>query len=74
MYGWIWRTLPAGLPGKLFGSLVLLGGVVAVLMLLVFPRVEPLLPFQNVTVDGTSGPAPSPSGATQNAASPPPSH
>ena len=51
MYGWLWRTLPGGVPGKLFGSLLLLVGALALLFFIVFPRVETLLPFQDVTVD-----------------------
>ena len=58
MYSWIWRTLPGGLPGKLIGSLVLLLGAVAVLFLFVFPAVEPLLPFSDVTVDSEATPPP----------------
>ena len=64
MYGWIWRTLTGGLPGKLAGSLVLLTATVLLLFLVVFPAVEPLLPFGDVTVDGggsTPLPAPEPS-------------
>ena len=62
MYVWIWRTLPGGLPGKLLGSLVLLTAVVALLFLVVFPAVEPLLPFSDVTVDtGGTAPVPAPS-------------
>ena len=57
MYVWIWRTLPGGLPGKLLGSLVLLAGAVALLFFVVFPAVEPLLPFSDVTVEpGPSAP------------------
>lgn len=55
MYGWIWRTLPGGLPGKLLGSLLLLTLAVGLLFLVVFPAVEPLLPFSNVTIE--PGPA-----------------
>lgn len=51
MYTWIWRTLPGGLPGKLVGSLLLLTAVVALLFFVVFPAVEPLLPFADVTVE-----------------------
>ena len=51
MYGWIWRTLPGGLPGKLVGSLLLLTAAVALLFFVVFPAVEPLLPFSDVTVE-----------------------
>lgn len=59
MYGWIWRTLPGGLPGKLVGSLLLLTAAVALLFFVVFPAVEPLLPLGDVTVetDGTQAPA-----------------
>ena len=61
MYGWIWRTLPGGLPGKLAGSLVLLTAVVLLLFFVVFPAVEPLLPFGDVTVEGgTPAATPSP--------------
>jgi len=55
VYGWIWRTLPGGLPGKLVGSVLLLTVVVALLFLVVFPAVEPLLPYSDVTVE--PGPA-----------------
>ena len=58
MYAWIWRTLPGGLPGKLLGSLLLFAAVVLLLFTVVFPAVEPLLPFNDVTV-GTE-PAPDP--------------
>ncbi len=57
MYVWIWRTLPGGLPGKLLGSLLLLAGAVALLFLVVFPAVEPLVPLNDVTVEpGPSAP------------------
>ncbi len=52
MYGWIWRHLPGGLPGKLLGSLVLVAGVAALLFFVVFPWLEPKLPFSDVTVGG----------------------
>jgi hypothetical protein len=51
VYGWIWRALPGGLPGKILGSAVLVGIVVAVLLFVVFPWVEPRLPFNDVTVN-----------------------
>jgi hypothetical protein len=50
MYGWIWRHLPFGLPGKLIGSLGLAVAAAALLWYVVFPRVEPLLPFDDVQV------------------------
>lgn len=57
MYGWLWRLFPGGVLGKLLCSTVLAAGVVVVLFLFVFPEVEQLLPFQDVTVDGTGSPS-----------------
>jgi hypothetical protein len=58
VYGWIWRTLPGGTWSKLLGSAVLLLLVVLLLFFVVFPAVEPLLPFGDVTVgDGTTAPS-----------------
>ena len=51
MYGWIWRKLPGGVPGKVIGSAILILAVVALLFLVVFPYVDPRLPFSDVTVD-----------------------
>jgi hypothetical protein len=51
MYVWLWRHLPGPLALRVVQAAVLLAGAVAVLMLVVFPRVEPLLPYQDVTVD-----------------------
>ena len=45
MYGWLWRTLPGGLAGKLAGCLALLVGVLTLLFLVVFPWAEPRLPW-----------------------------
>ncbi|TDC45191.1 hypothetical protein E1258_30640 [Micromonospora sp. KC207] len=55
MYGWIWRKLPLGLPGKLIGSLLLATATVALLWYVVFPWAEPLLPFDDVQVTQDSG-------------------
>lgn len=49
MYSWIWRHLPGPTPAKIVESVVLVLAVVALLMLVVFPWVEPLLPFNQVT-------------------------
>ncbi len=54
MYGFLWRHLPGPLAVRLLTALVLLAGVVALLMLVVFPAVEPLLPFGDVTVQTPS--------------------
>ena len=50
MYGWIWRKLPFGVPGKLIGSLLITASVFALLWYVVFPWAEPLLPFDDVQV------------------------
>ena len=61
MYVWIWRHIPGGVPGKLIGSLVLFLGAVALLLFIVFPKVSPHLPFNNVTIDRPSHSSSSPS-------------
>jgi hypothetical protein len=50
MYTWIWRRLPGGPPAKALQALVLVLAVCAVLLFVVFPWVEPRLPFADVTV------------------------
>jgi hypothetical protein len=51
VYGWIWRHLPGGTASRTVLSLLLLAAVVALLLFVVFPWVEPRLPFNDVTVD-----------------------
>ena len=58
MYGWLWRVFPGGLVGKLLCSLLLTLAVLALLFLVVFPRVEQLLPYQDVNVDVPQSAAP----------------
>ncbi len=50
MYTWIWRRLPGGTPAKALGALVLVLAVGALLLFVLFPQIEPLLPFTQVTV------------------------
>ncbi|HET6503206.1 MAG TPA: hypothetical protein VFG87_20860 [Amycolatopsis sp.] len=50
MYGWIWRRLPGPLGAKLVLALLLVLGVIALLMFVVFPWLEPMLPFNQVSV------------------------
>lgn len=50
MYTWIWRQLPGGRPGKIIGSLVLAVLVSVVLLFVVFPWLDPQLPFNQITV------------------------
>ncbi|NLU69488.1 hypothetical protein [Streptomyces sp. HNM0574] len=52
MYGWIWRHLPGNTAVRAVISLALVAVVVFLLFQFVFPWAEPLLPFNDVTVDG----------------------
>jgi hypothetical protein len=49
MYGWIWRHLPGPLAVRIASAALLVLGVMALLMFVIFPWVEPKLPFNNVT-------------------------
>ncbi|ATE51880.1 hypothetical protein [Actinosynnema pretiosum] len=51
MYSWIWRHLPGPLPVRVLEAVVLAAGVVALLMFVVFPWAEPMLPFNQVTTE-----------------------
>ena len=51
MYVWLWRHLPGGFWGKLVLSALMIASVCVLLLFVVFPEVEPLLPFSDVTVD-----------------------
>ncbi|GHJ40279.1 hypothetical protein [Streptomyces sp. TS71-3] len=59
MYSWIWRHLPGNTWVKALLSLALVMIVVYALFQYVFPWAEPLLPFNDVTVNG-SAPWPGP--------------
>lgn len=50
MYTWIWRHLPGTTAAKALAALLMALEVAALLLFVVFPQVEPLLPFTNVTV------------------------
>ncbi|MCF3963251.1 hypothetical protein [Streptomyces fuscigenes] len=52
MYGWFWRHLPGNAWVRAAISIVLGLIVVYLLFQYVFPWAEPLLPFNDVTVDG----------------------
>ncbi len=54
MYVWIWRHLPGSTALKALQALILVAAVSALLLFVVFPWVEPHLPFNNVTVPGDS--------------------
>lgn len=50
MYSWIWRHLPGGTASRAVLSVALVLAVCALLLFVVFPWVEPRLPFNDVTV------------------------
>ncbi len=47
----MWRKLPGPWPVKLLEALVAFAAVVVLLFTVVFPWIEPRLPFNDVTVD-----------------------
>jgi hypothetical protein len=49
MYAWIWRHLPGPLAVRIVTAVLLVLGVIALLMFVIFPWAEPMLPFNNVT-------------------------
>lgn len=51
MYGWIWRILPGGRFAKAVGSAVLILAAAAALLFYVFPLADPLLPWNDLTVE-----------------------
>lgn len=50
MYGWIYRHLPGPTPVRVALAAALGAAVVALLLFVVFPAVEPHLPISRVTV------------------------
>ncbi|GAA5158111.1 MULTISPECIES: hypothetical protein [Amycolatopsis] len=52
MYSWIWRHLPGPVAAKLVLAAILVLAVVALLLFVVFPWLDPLLPFNQVSVTG----------------------
>ncbi|WP_317492513.1 hypothetical protein [Haloechinothrix sp. LS1_15] len=50
MYAWIWRHLPGPTPLRALIAVLLIAAVIALLMLVIFPWLEPMLPFNQVAV------------------------
>ena len=51
MYAWIWRHRPGPTPVRVIEALVLLGGgVILLLMEVVFPWVSTMMPYTQVSV------------------------
>ncbi len=74
MYAWIWSKLPGAWPVKVAESVAAAAALVVLLFVVVFPVIEPNLPFNNVTIDenGSSTPPESavPTGSTSPAPAP----
>ena len=50
MYVWIWRHLPGPLVLRILLAAMLLASVILLLLFVIFPWVEPQLPWNDVTV------------------------
>jgi len=50
MYSWIWQRLPGPLPTRLAGAVALAVAALTLLWFVLFPLVDGLLPFDDVTV------------------------
>ena len=55
MYRWIWNHIPFGMAGRLAGTAVLVVGAAALLWFVVFPAVDPLLPWNDGQVTAPGG-------------------
>jgi hypothetical protein len=53
LYGWLWRHLPGNRAARVTILVVAAAVVVVLLFGVVFPWVEPRLPFNQVTVGGS---------------------
>ena len=49
MYTWIWRHLPGPAAVKTLEALIIVLALVALLFFVIFPWLEPYLPFDHVT-------------------------
>jgi hypothetical protein len=54
MYGWLWRHMPGNVTVKLAITAVLLLATLWLLFEHVFPWLDPRLPFNQVTPEGTN--------------------
>lgn len=50
MYGWLWRLLPGPVAVRALLAVLLAAAVAGLLWTVVFPAVEPLLPFDDSAV------------------------
>jgi hypothetical protein len=68
MYAALWRRIPGGLPGKIAGMAGLAVAALALLFFVVFPFVERVLPWNNVTVDSPALTTPAATSTSEPAA------
>ena len=54
VYAWIWRRLPFGLRGKLGASAFIVVAIAALLWFVVFPIIEPIMPFNDGQITDTN--------------------
>jgi hypothetical protein len=72
VYGWIWRKLPFGTPGRLTGTLLLATATFLLLWFVAFPAVDPHLPFMDSGVTGDAGVPATPSAVPSTSTGPSP--
>ncbi|WP_216692871.1 hypothetical protein [Dietzia psychralcaliphila] len=58
MYAWLYRRLPGRTPLRILLVLVLLAAAFLLLMEVVFPAVDSLMPYSDVSVDPVAAPRP----------------
>jgi hypothetical protein len=51
MYGWIWRHLPGPTPLRVASALMIFLVIVAILFFVIFPWLEPYMPFDHATTN-----------------------
>lgn len=51
MFAWLWGRLPGPFAARVVLALSMLAAVLVLLFAVVFPAVEPFLPFDDVAVD-----------------------
>jgi hypothetical protein len=55
MYAWVWRHLPGPTPVRALIALLLVALVVGLLLFVIYPKIDPLLPFNHVNVSDPNG-------------------
>jgi len=58
MYAWLWRRLPGPTSVRLAIMVVLLLAVVALLLFVIYPQIDPSLPWNHVNVPNPNDSSP----------------